>query len=187
MCLLYTVTVSITLLALDRDQPTDIFLLVTDYILPTCGGLLGGIIVAIIIITCLCRKACLQCCTKINRQGTVIIAVDKRVDLHLPNRLGPERGGENDVQGGPERGGENDVQGGPERGGENDVQGGPERGGENDVQGGPPPGPAPRQAWHTNLWQLGKKIISYLQCNETKEEREAVERFVKMRRLLNEQ
>ena len=163
MCLLYTVTVSITLLALDRDQPTDIFLLVTDYILPTCGGLLGGIIVAIIIITCLCRKACLQCCTKINRQGTVIIAVDKRVDLHLPNRLGPERGGENDVQGGPERGGENDV------------------------QGGPPPGPAPRQAWHTNLWQLGKKIISYLQCNETEEEREAVERFVKMRRLLNEQ
>ena len=84
----------------DRNKPTESFLMVTRYILPTCGGLLGAVIVGIIIISCLCRKACLQCYIKINRQGAILIAVDKKVDLHL-DRLRSELSGEGDVQGGP--------------------------------------------------------------------------------------
>ena len=101
------------------------------------------VIVTIIIITCLCRKTCLQCCTKINRQGTVLIVVEKKVDLPLEDlrsQLSDEK----------------------------------------DVLGGPPPHPNIQQ---TNLW---KKIISYLYCSETREEREAREKVTEIKRLLGQ-
>ena len=149
----------------DRSIPTDLYPLLTMHVLPWCGGVVLAIIVIIPCIIALCRKQCLQCYIKINREGVVAVSLDKKINL---DRLleGVEQG--ETVQ-------ENPV---PLM---NNDQPTPC---DDSTAAGPPPGPMTdtpiAKPKCENWWNLWKTIF----CCETTEEEKAKKKLSKLKSLL---
>ena len=51
------------------------------HVLPWCGGVVLAIIIITPCIIALCRKQCLQCYIKINREGVVAVSLHKKINL----------------------------------------------------------------------------------------------------------